>query len=332
MKKINCGKLCMNPTLKFTDEFNTSTSQYYSSQGKRSTSTVEFVTGSGPRFYDTKDYIKDKHKFPLRNIGNFNTLQCYYYNFNQFTTDYFVPTTDRQISGVVFNNTEKCYYGLVKDSVNIHTTKLETEWVELNFDKKFQHLIKNKADTDSKKCVKIPVGTAKPTSTLAGTEINPVIKYLQNNEDTCVFASIASAIHYMGYTDVAFGIKQFEILYQDTKYENNYYEHILGKLVRNIAALGIKRFNRGFQIQKIKKPNKFDIIEYATMQPDILFHVVLCGKNCSAHHCICIVNNLIFDGNYTNALPLSQESLNLCVDDIYLCIENGFKYVPYTKT
>ena len=58
----------------------------------------------------------------------------------------------------------------------------------------------------------------------------------------------------MGYTDVAFGIKQFEILYQDTKYENNYYEHILGKLVQNIASLGIKRFNQGFQIQKIKNP------------------------------------------------------------------------------
>ena len=67
------------------------------------------------------------------------------------------------------------------------------------------------------------------------------------------------------------------------------------------------------------------------MQPDIMFHVVLCAENCLAHHCICIVNNLIFDGNYTNALPLSQESLNLCVDDIYLCIEHGYKYVPYTK-
>ena len=42
-EKNNCGKLCMNPTLKFTDEINTSTSEYYSSQGKRSTSTVEFV-------------------------------------------------------------------------------------------------------------------------------------------------------------------------------------------------------------------------------------------------------------------------------------------------
>ena len=66
-EKNNCGKLCMNPTLKFTDEFNTSTSQYYSSQGKRSTSTVEFVKGSGPRFYDTKDFIKDKYKCPLQN-------------------------------------------------------------------------------------------------------------------------------------------------------------------------------------------------------------------------------------------------------------------------
>ena len=155
---------------------------------------------------------------------------------------------------------------------------------------------------------------------------NPVTKYLQNGKDTCVFASIASAHDFLNYKNLAYSVNILERKYVVNKLENINFEKIMGILNHEIVKAKDKHFNKSFQQLKIRNENNFDIINEATKHSDDIFHIVIKGEDNSENHCITVTGMWIFDGNYYNALPLSQISLDECIGNNYIGIKSGYLY------
>ena len=62
-------------------------------------------------------------------------------------------------------------------------------------------------------------------------------------------------------------------------------------------------------------------------KPNIIYHVVLRSNDGDETHAVAIVHNLIFDGNFTNAMPLSQQNLDIICNTQYIGVVEGYKYI-----
>jgi hypothetical protein len=256
-------------------------------------------------------------------------MQVYYFDMTLFSEKYYLNTNDNQISGIAYNTIEQTYYGLEKlDVDNVLHVELEEEWVEKNFPDDFLTVVKEKASTDLNKFIKVPVGHAKPTMSPECIHKNPTIKFLQDGKDNCVFSSIASATFFLGYEDLAYKIMSFEHTFAHSNFDPKY-KSLLGVVSRKLCSLDCRTFNRDYQLRRIKFPQKFDLVRSAKENPTSIYHVVIRGADCSINHCVSIVNNYLFDGNYTNAWGLNYESLKQCLDSDFVGIEHGYMHVKY---
>ena len=155
-------------------------------------------------------------------------------------------------------------------------------------------------------------------------------KVQTNGEDNCVFASMASALSFMGHTNLAYKVFMFGVSFM----KNDYYKHYdkaMGTVQRKISDFQCNAFNRMYQVKRIKYARQFDLLTNASSNPNHLYHEVLKGDDGSANHCVAIYNNYIFDGNYSHAWKLSVDALTECIgpDAKYECIDTGYMYVQY---
>ena len=158
--------------------------------------------------------------------------------------------------------------------------------------------------------------------------MNPEIRYLQNGKDNCVFASMASALFFMTYTNLASLIWKFSDEFEKTQFTDDTYANVLSTANLKIYSSNDKSFNKMYRLRKIKSPENFDLIQIGLMNPNILYHVVLKGSDGSENHCVAIYNYYIFDGNYTHAWKLEQKSLDECIDSTFTHIIEGYMHVP----
>lgn len=318
------------PKFKFAGDFATTNEKWQVSekQLKKCKSKVE-LEGPRKRFYDDRDLDKNgKNVMPLTEVGDFLFPQCYYFDMRQFTTHYFVNVQSQQISGLYYDEAKDTFFGLVKHGSRMEHLTLEIDWLEENFDEEFLELVKKKSKRDRRKYIKLPIGKAKPLSSPQCNVRNPKMKYLQNGKDNCVFASMASALYYMNYTNLANLIWMFSEEFAKTQYSNDTYGQVLSTANLRIGKFKDVAFNKKYQLIRIRSPDKFDLIETAKMNPNILYHVVLKGSDGSENHCVCVYNNFIFDGNYTHAWKLEQRSLDECIDSTFKHIVDGYMHVP----
>jgi hypothetical protein len=325
------------PIFTFHDDFkNTNTLQHASRAITKCKSSVKLDDSKdNRRMYDEKDFLSknQRHVMPHEFIGDFSQPQYYYYDMRTLPTKYYVHCTTQQISGIYYNEEKNKFIGLCKRPLRnqgpiIHHIELEDDWVEENFHEEFLDLVKRKSNSEHCRFIKLPIGKAKPLSSPECNLCNPVIKYLQNGKDNCVFASMESALSYMGFTYLATLVAKYEQEFLKTQYTNDTYSSVMGLLNFKITTFKIREFNRKYQLKKIKNPDEFDLIENAKKNPTILYHVVLVGTDGSENHCVCIYNNYIFDGNYTHAWKLEQASLDECIDSTFIGICDGHMYVP----
>jgi hypothetical protein len=329
-------KLSPPPIFVFANDFKQTNSRDFSQ--RTSTSTVKLMDNTDrERYYDENDLNKSrKHVMSNQHIGVFNYGQYYYFDMTSFQEKYYLNVTHNQISGILYNVEQSRYYGLERheeEQAN-GTTKhvftknilLENEWVERTFEEDFLKSVREKALCDEHKYVKCPIGNSKITITPDYIKCNPKVQYLQSGIDNCIFASLASVLHYMNYESLAFRVWEIQKEFQNTSFDakSNNLLHDVGK---KIYASGFRDFNRFYQMVRIKAPEKFNLLEFGKCNTTTLLHVVPIGKDKSANHCIAIYKNFIFDGNYTHAWPLSNESLYKILKTDYRGIDYGYMYI-----
>ena len=128
---------------------------------------------------------------------------------------------------------------------------MEDDWVEENFHEEFLELVKTKSKKDQRKFIKLPIGKAKPISSPACNLSNPIIKFMQNGKDNCVFASIASALSYMGFSLLAELVMKYEKQFVKTQYTNDTYSSVMGRANHKIGSFRQKEFNQKYQLSRI---------------------------------------------------------------------------------
>jgi hypothetical protein len=238
---------------------------------------------------------------------------------------YYIESNNDQITGIYWNELTRQYHGLCLDNERQNHVILDNWWVEHNFEINFLKVVRDKAITDKIKFVKLPIGLSKPQVLIEDMKNNPLTKYQQNGKDTCVFASMSSALDYMEFTTLAYIVNKFEKEYIRFKLKHNY-EKIMGTLNYELVKTGDKKFNKTYEKIRIRNIKDFNILHEASLHVDDLYHVVIKGEDGSQNHCVAIINKWIFDGNYVNALPLSQESLDECIDNKFIGIKAGVQY------
>jgi hypothetical protein len=286
------------------------------------------------RDIDLFDYVKtatSKKKmthFHPNFCGIFSNRQYYYFDLRSLTTTYYVNITTRQISGLMYDSEDRTFIGLEKygDKGKYRNVRLESDWVTLNFEQPFIDMVMEKNAKEKNRFVKLPVGKGRPQQKRKDLiKKTPRIAYPQYGADTCVFSSISSALYYLEFEDVALQIDDYKNkLIAEGKIMIN--ENLMATVVRFINSQTTEKFRKRTDIMKIEYPHNFDVLDHCRRKPNILYHVVIRCDDGAENHAICIVHNLIFDGNHSNALPLSMENLNACCDSVFKGISIGYKY------
>ena len=144
--------------------------------------------------------------------------------------------------------------------------------------------------------------------------------------DTCIFSSLCSALHYLQFEDITLQVDdlKFKILKEE---KNKLYQNAMGLVTQFVNSESSAYFRKDTIIQKIENSDTFDLLDHAIRKPNILYHVVICGDDGAENHAICVVNNYIFDGNYSNALRLSKKSLDAACQSNFIGIASGYKYL-----
>jgi hypothetical protein len=296
---------------------------------------VAFIVES-KRYIDSHDYSKSVSSkkytkvFHEEYCGHLSNRQYYYFDLRKLETEYFINVSTRQISGLLWNTEDKIFVGLEKFKESgvqrFNQVRLDADWVSANFEEDFLRLVKSKAEKEQHRFVKLPVGKGRPQQKSQSILKNPRIAYPQFGMDTCIFASICSALYYLKFEDVAY---QIDTLKMNLLKESSpvLYGNLIKTITQFIKSESPDYFRKCLEIQKIEYCDSFDLLDHATRKPNILYHVVIESEDGAGNHSICVVHKWIFDGNYTNALPLSKQNLdNCCGDSIYVGISTGYKY------
>ena len=139
------------------------------------------------------------------------------------------------------------------------------------------------------------------------------IEYPQNNHDTCLFKSVASALHYLGHKDLGWYFS-----WVATKY-------IQKLLNEQLATLCDTAFARdpGIIVTKWMTQGRVDRLDLhmETNENGALIIVPL-GADGGIGHAITLVGEYIFDSTQTHALKLDKKSLDWCCG-----CDHGFKRI-----
>ena len=166
----------------------------------------------------------------------------------------------------------------------------------------------------------VPVGDVidiKPTMDISK---NPLIKYMNNEDGICAFASFSSTLHYL--KKISLGVLIFNL-------SKNYHTNFSNKHLNTIQAINnYIRYNEDFKLfRKIYKFTKIDkkcnIFDIKMKNNEILF-ISLRQSDNHQSHAVCICNEFIFDSNTTNALPFNDDGLDCCCGE-----SNSFVGISY---
>jgi hypothetical protein len=182
---------------------------------------------------------------------------------------------------------------------------LTTEWVEKNFDHNFLIQVKNRSG-DNNAFVSIPPGDSRSHSKTIITG-GPRIHYKQKEgERTCMVYAAASALHYLGWTNVA------AWAYNQTKHYIND-PNAFHKFVQEL-----RKRNKKLRTTKEKGVNTAKTMNLGEAVLQGLLLVRILGSDGKDDHCVALTQEWIFDSNFKYALPRSRQSLDSCCssDDI----------------
>ena len=134
----------------------------------------------------------------------------------------------------------------------------------------------------------------------------------------------------MKFEDVSIQLDDYKIEFLQNDYYERFY-NIMGVVTNFIQEKAYLEFRQQYKVIKIGIKTEFDLLQEATKSPDTLYHVVLRSSDGAESHAVCIYNNWIFDGNFTNALSLTKENLTKACDSEFIGIHYGYMYIKTEK-
>jgi len=216
------------------------------------------------------------------------------------------------------------------DGTNKHEDiHLSKHWCNFYMSEKFLYYVQRHGETEKLKhqykWISVPVGSARESSetdecTPPRSELvtDHEIKYMQGKDGTCLFSSIASALHYLGFHDLAATTKNLGKRFIGCPLDQQTTELINVVTKSHFMIPCFKTYyQRKCRSQRHKKALQlFDSNEY---DAEKLYGVVLKDTEGYNRHAVAIVDNLIFDSTHTHALVMSKKSLDWCCN----CEDNG---------
>ena len=203
---------------------------------------------------------------------------------------------------------------------------LNPMWIRHHFHEKFVAIVVAYG-RDSNSWIDVPLGSSRggkdpeppSTSVVQGLRC----KYQQEDNETCLFFSFASALFYLGLKEDSERVRkaghQMEHLDADTQLT-----FLRGLMVQS------NKFERNPIVWSGKKTKYFDVFECTSDNPTILIPL---GADKGIHHAIATVGNYIFDSTHEEALHLTKDSLDWCCntkhgfEGVYLAIRFVLKPV-----
>lgn len=288
------------------------------------------------REFKNKGILRNSRQFidPLDNfdesiIGNIEHVQTHYYTCRN--KGFKFVKSKKQISKIKYMQATNRWVGIENEncheSNNFTKTVLLTEnWINENFDEEKIQFLKDMSIKNNNKFLSVPIGDiiqVKPTMTISH---NPIIKYKNNESGICAYASLASALHYLQYFELAEII--IDLSKQDYPDFDKY--HGEGNLLQslNIFILKNKKFNKFRKIYKNVKLNKKCTILDLSIKKDELCIINIIQSDNHQSHAICICNRYIFDSNADFALPFTKEGLDCCCGEKeeFIGIVHGYHF------
>ena len=185
---------------------------------------------------------------------------------------------------------------------------LSNDWIELNFKNKHKDLYRDICQLAPGESRQIPEGNGNKQeiiNQISSIDYGPVNKFVQDNDPSCLFTSLANAFVFIGME--VYGQKLIEVYYMHFKKNGIKYVTIKDVLKVTNENAYHEKFEKKFkfEITKMKRPNA---TRFLHLKDDgCIYHCIL-----SNHHAVAICNNFIFDPVLKHSILLKEEYLRLC--------------------
>lgn len=200
---------------------------------------------------------------------------------------------------------------------------LTDAWLELNFKHltEFWKQIKNLNVGES---IKVPIGSSNNQNKwddIQTIEKGPKITFVQKNNQECLYYSLASVFHFMGYQGLAKLVLSVYELKNINNSETNIKNlvHVLGN--QKNQKFSLDKVN--FMIRRIKRPDSTKILQET--DDSIVFHCIL-----ENNHSVALLGNWIFDPIFPNAMKKTEQNLRFCAESIEIESTNKALHIVYT--
>ena len=176
---------------------------------------------------------------------------------------------------------------------------VEPAWVKDVFDKVIVQDIMWRPRT----FVDVPIGTRPKSQETVSSPGGPVIRFRQHDNKTCVFKSMACALHYLDKHNAANALSTLAV-HTERKHGKGLINYLYETMEAHVPEIA-----DGQKWNTSKKLEKFDVMANISKYPTLL---QLLGTDGGIQHAVTTVDNWIFDSAEEYALALTLENLNKC--------------------
>ncbi len=218
-----------------------------------------------------------------------------------------------QISRIRFNiNTNKWEGIQLEDEGIFEIVPLSEKWVKLNFPDYWKSFLRISED-GMQIFLEVSVGDIIQVEPTMDISKNPQLKYLQSNKDLCVFASLASYLHYHGFI-----IEAQNLFDMKSKYSAIFKEQPF-KILQSVIQImqSDKNFKSLRTLYEFVKIDKGHDIFLEKMETDEFKIIIICSDDNHMSHAVCINNEFIFDCNSEKCLPMTKAGIDCCCGKKY---------------
>ena len=196
---------------------------------------------------------------------------------------------------------KRVYYAMYYDGEGRQQNmELSAETIEQMYNAEFISLV----NVNANRYMSVPVGDATKGTTSPPSHLETTVKsfYQQADRDYCLSYSFANALKYCQFDDAAHAIASYDDFFSflPLDWSLDFLQNMMLSLAPSIGRA--TQFNRK---QKQKMTVK-ELLNKPTPYPTLVIPV---GRNGYCSHCICVVDDLIFDAMTPFALKLNEESL-----------------------
>ncbi len=219
------------------------------------------------------------------------------------------------------------------------TVEIDKQWITTQFKTRvpefYEQLMEATGKSDN---FQVPAGACKRKNdmdtgedniaddlkkTVKITDDNPCVYFLQGNKNTCIISSLASAVRYMGdvYASDYIIQRREESLYKlEHKGRMQYCKDII---MGQFKQKGERKLNYG--VEEWKEQPSYNIFTNISPYPTVCN---LLDESLGTGHCVTVCNKWIFDSNFEQALPLTQNSLNFICEGKFLSVPHAIRAIP----